>query len=231
MSEQLLRLNVVDDDPHTVAVYGFNCVIVQYAFRCVQDMEGDQEEGGDSGVGGGVDASWLEADGRIGMVGQAQQREEGVFFHTGSGVRQRRQEGAGLCTPLHSSRVIYLIVFSPRPAVQLGQPEHKRPGVHSSPRTWPPVRRSPTFDKLLHNTWVIQTDSRSFSFAYSGLYSQIAQGTESSAREPSHTRKQLAPRDTPITSDTVAIFLWRHAQMKLPLNTSGFITHKSYYPA
>lgn len=154
MSEQLLRLNVVDDDPHTVAVYGFNCVIVQYVFRCVQDMEGDQEEGGDSGVGGGVDASWLEADGRIGMVGQAQQREEGVFFHTGSGVRQRRQEGAGLCTPLHSSRVIYLIVFSPRPAVQLGQPEHKRPGVHSSPRTWPPVRRSPTFDKLLHNTWV-----------------------------------------------------------------------------
>lgn len=153
------------------------------------------------------------------------------FFHTGSGVRQRRQEGAGLCTPLHSSRVIYLIVFSPRPAVQLGQPAHKKPGVHSSPKTWPPVRSSPTFDKLLHNTWVIQTDCRSFSFAYSSLYGQIAQGSESSAREPSHTRKQLAPRDTPITSDTVAIFLWRHAQMKLPLDTSGFVTHKSYYPA
>lgn len=85
----------------------------------MKGMEGDQDEGGDSGD---FDACWLDADGRIGMVNQAQQREEGVFFHTGSGVPQRRQEGAGLCTPLHSSRVIYLIVFSPRPAVQLGQP-------------------------------------------------------------------------------------------------------------
>lgn len=38
-------------------------------------------------------ASWLEADGRVGMVNQAQQREEGVVFFTqavvsGSGVRK-----------------------------------------------------------------------------------------------------------------------------------------------
>ena len=53
MFEQLLRLKVVDNDPHAVAVYGFNCVIVQYVSRCVQDMAGDQEEGGDSADGGG----------------------------------------------------------------------------------------------------------------------------------------------------------------------------------
>lgn len=32
---------------------------------CVKDMEGDQEEGGDSGE---FDACWPDADGRIGMV-------------------------------------------------------------------------------------------------------------------------------------------------------------------
>lgn len=32
------------------------------------------------GSPGGFDACWLDADGRIGTVNQAQQREEGVFF-------------------------------------------------------------------------------------------------------------------------------------------------------
>lgn len=101
------------------------------------DVEGEQEEGKDPGV---VVACWLDADGRIGMVNQAQQREEGVFFHTGGGVRQRGQEGAGLCTLLLSSRVICLIVFPHRPTVQLGQPQHKRAGAQSRSETWPPVR-------------------------------------------------------------------------------------------
>lgn len=51
----------------------------------------------------------LMTDEHTGMVNQTQQREEGVFlFHIVS-----RQEGAGLCTPLHNSHVIYLIVFFP----------------------------------------------------------------------------------------------------------------------
>lgn len=55
------------------------------------------------------------------MVNRVQQREEG------GGVRHRRQEEAGPCTLLHSSRVIYLIVFlSTQPAVQLGRLQHKR---------------------------------------------------------------------------------------------------------
>lgn len=49
----------------------------------MKGMEGDQEEGGDTS---GFDACWLDIDGHIGTVNQAQQREEGGgFFHTGSG--------------------------------------------------------------------------------------------------------------------------------------------------
>lgn len=111
-----------------------------------------QEEGVHSK---GFDACWLDADGRIGMARQTQQREEGVFFHTGSAVQQRRQEGAGLRTPLHSSPVIYLIVFSPRPTVQLGQSSTKGSGAQSSPKNLASSQGSATFDKLLHNTQVI----------------------------------------------------------------------------
>lgn len=83
-------------------------------------------------------------------------KERKVFFsRTGSGVRQRRQEGAGLCTPLHSSRVIYLIVFSP--------PVHSPAGTATAQKAWRSVKPqnlassqgSATFDKLLRNTLVI----------------------------------------------------------------------------
>lgn len=96
-------------------------------------MEGDQEEGGDSGGGwGGSDACWLDADGRIGMVNQAQQREEGVFFFIQAvvcGSRGRKGQG---CVLLHSSRVIYLIVFHPL--------AHSPAGAATAQKVWRSVK-------------------------------------------------------------------------------------------
>lgn len=84
-------------------------------------------------------------------------KERKVFFFscTGGGVRQRRQEGAGLCTLLHSSRVIYLIVFSP--------PAHSPAGAATAQKAWRSVKPqnlassqgSATFDELLRNTLII----------------------------------------------------------------------------
>lgn len=74
-----------------------------------------------------------------------------IFFHTGVGVRQQRQEGAGLCTPPHSSHVIYLIVFS--------HPAHSPAGAGTAQKDWHTVKiqnlassqGSATFDELWLN--------------------------------------------------------------------------------
>lgn len=81
----------------------------------MKDMEGDQEEGGDSRR---FDACWLDADGHIGMSHQAQQREEGGFFFTqavvcGSGDRK----GQG-CVPRCTVPVLFISLFFPPPGPQ-----------------------------------------------------------------------------------------------------------------
>lgn len=70
---------------------------------------GTPERGG----GGGSHACWLDADGRIGMVNQAQQREEGVFSLTravvcGSGDRK----GQGR-VPRCTVPVLFISLFFP----------------------------------------------------------------------------------------------------------------------
>lgn len=76
------------------------------------------------------------------MVNRVQQREEG------GGVRHRRQEEAGPCTLLHSSRVIYLIVFfvhtarSPAgaAAAQKGLALSQAPPSTKTKQIWPLVK-------------------------------------------------------------------------------------------
>lgn len=79
-------------------------------------------------------AKWM-LNGRIGTVNWVQQREEG------GGVRHRRQEEAGLCTLLHSSRVIYLIVFVHTACSPAGAGAAQK-GWRSvkPPKAWPLVR-------------------------------------------------------------------------------------------
>lgn len=120
----------------------------------------------------GFDACWLDADGRIGMVNWAQQREEGVFFHTGGGVQQRRQEGAGLCTPPHSSRVIYLIVFFP--------PAHSPAGAATAQKGWRSVKPqnlassqgSSTFDKVTQHINYLSSSRYRHAFVMFCVYVQ-----------------------------------------------------------
>lgn len=71
---------------------------------------------------------------------------------------------------------------------------------------------SSTFYKLSVINIAADTGMLLLCYAYPSMYSQIVQRSESPVSQPSHTRKQLAVRDTPITS--VAIFLWRHSQIK-----------------
>lgn len=78
---------------------------------CLYKGQGNRVEGGDSGklrMHGGL--MLMDA---LAWPTEAQQREEGVFFPlTSSCMQQSRQEKAGLCTRLHSFRVIYLIVLT-----------------------------------------------------------------------------------------------------------------------
>lgn len=70
----------------------------------------------------------LDADGRIGMVNQAQQREEGFFTQAvvcGSGDRKRQGSVPAVQFPCYLSHC-----FFPRPTVQLGQ--HSTKGLAHS---------------------------------------------------------------------------------------------------
>lgn len=80
------------------------------------------------GTLGGLDACWLDADGHIGMVNQAQQREEGVFFFTqavvcGSGDRK----GQG-CVPRRTVPVLFISLFFP-PGPQSSWGSHSTKGL------------------------------------------------------------------------------------------------------
>lgn len=92
-------------------------------------------------VGAPGGACWLDADGRIGMFNQAQQREEGGFFRTGVGERQRRQEGAGLCTPAAQFPCYLSHCFFP-PGSRSSWGGHSTQGLELSQvtKTWPQVR-------------------------------------------------------------------------------------------
>lgn len=123
---------------------------MQVCVQLYRDVEGEQEEGKDPGV---FDACWLGADGRIGMVNQAQQREEGVFFSTQAvvcGSRDRKGQG---CVSCCSVPVLFVsLFFSTGPQSSWGSRSTKRLALSQDPKPglWSGVK---LFDKpWLNNT-------------------------------------------------------------------------------
>lgn len=196
---------------HTVTVSGSHCVDMWSdsicAGVCKKDMEWDQEEGGDSGE---LDACWLDADGHIGMVKQAQQREEGVFFTQAAMYSSGDRKGQG-CVPRCTVPVLFISLFFP-PGLQSSWGRHSTKGLALSQVPKPGLQSGVCYlwqTVTQHISYLQQRQIQACSHCFSCIPAYTVRLCRGMTLLPNHTRN--SPRDTPITTDTVAIFSYRYS--------------------
>lgn len=120
----------------------------------MNDMEGDQEEGGDSGGGGSMPAGLMLMD--VLAWTSRRNKERKVFFFTqaalcGSGDRK----GQG-CVPRCTVPVLFIsLFFPPGPQSSWGRAAQKVLAFSQAPKNLASSQGSATFDELLHNNQVI----------------------------------------------------------------------------